>query len=135
MLINKGVWGKLSEAQKTLVMSGARDHVAFSYGENLRQQGGDLQKILNANKEDKDTTNDIELVRWPDSDLELLKTATIQFLNDRAQDESLTKEDREDYEMILNAFREYVRANNDYWKVRSVPTSFRFSGWSDKWAK
>jgi hypothetical protein len=58
-----------------------------------------------------------------------------QFLNDRVKDESLTKEDREDYEAILNAFRKYVRANNDYWKVRNVPTTFRFSGWSDEWAK
>jgi TRAP-type mannitol/chloroaromatic compound transport system substrate-binding protein len=135
MLINKQVWNKLSEPQKTLVMSVARDHVASSYGENLRKQGDNLQEILNANKQDTDKGNDIVLVRWPDSDLELLKAATIQFLNDRAQDESLSKEDREDYDMILNAFREYVRTNNDYWKVRDVPTSFRFSGWSDQWAK
>ena len=53
-------------------------------------------------------------MRWPEDDLELLKSATIQFLNERAMDESLTKEDREDYETILNAFREYVSANNDY---------------------
>ena len=74
-------------------------------------------------------------MRWPEDDLELLKSATIQFLNERAMDESLTKEDREDYEMILNAFRDYVSANNDYWKVRDVPTSFRFTGWSDKMGK
>jgi TRAP-type mannitol/chloroaromatic compound transport system substrate-binding protein len=135
MLINKQVWNKLAEAQKTLVMSVARDHIASSYGENLRKQGKNLQEILNANKKDTDTSNDIVLVRWPDKDLTLLKDATIQFLNDRAQDKSLTKEDREDYEAILNAFRAYVRANNDYWKVRDVPTSFRFTGWSDKWAK
>jgi hypothetical protein len=135
MLINKQVWNKLSEAQKTLVMSVARDHVASSYGENLRKQGDNLQEILNANKKDKDESNDIVLVAWPDKDLTLLKKATIQFLNDRAQDKSLTKEDREDYETILNAFSQYVRANNDYWKVRDVPTTSRFTGWSDKWAK
>lgn len=50
-------------------------------------------------------------------------------------DKSLMKEDREDYETILNAFRDYVRANNDYWKVRGVPTSFRFTDWSEEWAK
>ncbi|MBN2515740.1 MAG: hypothetical protein JXC33_06870 [Deltaproteobacteria bacterium] len=135
MIINKKVWNKLSEAQKTLVMTVARDHVAASYGENLRQQGAKLQEILNANKKDTDTGNDIVLVRWPDSELTLLNEATIQFLNDVAKDESLTKEDREDYEMILNAFREYVRANNNYWKVRDVPSSFRCTGWSDKWTK
>jgi len=33
MIINKKVWDKLSEKQKTLVMSVARDHVASSYGD------------------------------------------------------------------------------------------------------
>jgi len=135
LIINKQVWNKLSEAQKTLFMSVARDHVASSYGENLRQQGGKLQEILNANKKDRDKSNDIVLVRWPESDLKLLKDATIQFLNGRATDKSLKKEDRADYKKILNAFREYVRANNDYWKVRNVPTTFRFTGWSDKKGK
>jgi TRAP-type mannitol/chloroaromatic compound transport system substrate-binding protein len=135
MIVNKKVWNKLSKEQKTLFMSVARDHVASSYGENLRKQGQNLEEILNANKKDTDSSNDIVLVRWPDKDLELLKDATIQFLNDRAMDKSLMKEDREDYEMILNAFREYVRANNDYWKVRDVPTSFRFTDWSEEWAK
>jgi TRAP-type mannitol/chloroaromatic compound transport system substrate-binding protein len=135
MIINKKVWNKLSEAQKTLVMSVARDHVASSYGENLRQQGAKLQEILNANKKDTDPGNDIVLVEWPDKDLTLLKEATIQFLNDVAKDESLKKEDREDYEMVLSAFRKYVRANSEYWKVRNVPTSFRFTGWSDEWTK
>jgi hypothetical protein len=64
-----------------------------------------------------------------------LKNATIQFLNDRAKDKSLKKEDREDYTKVLNAFREYVSANNNYWKIRSVPNSFRFTGWSDKTGK
>jgi len=135
MIINKLVWNNLSEAQKTLVMSVARDHIASSYGENLRKQGGKLQEILSANKKDTDTSNDIILVAWPDKDLMLLKEATIQFLNDRVKDETLTKEDREDYETVLNAFRKYVRANSEYWKIRNVPTSFRFTGWSDEWAK
>jgi len=127
MIVNKRVWNKLTEAQKTLVMSVGRDHVASSYGENLRQQGGKLQEILNANKKDADKDNDIVLVRWPDKDLKLLKDATIQFLNARADDQKLKKEDREDYKEILKAFREYVSSNSDYWKVRSVPADFRFS--------
>jgi TRAP-type mannitol/chloroaromatic compound transport system substrate-binding protein len=127
MIVNKKVWNKLNEAQKTLVMSVGRDHVASSYGENLRQQGGKLQEILNANKKDADKDNDIVLVRWPDKDLKLLKDATIQFLNARADDQKLKKEDREDYKEILKAFREYVSSNSDYWKVRSVPADFRFS--------
>jgi len=127
MIVNKKVWNKLTEAQKTLVMSVGRDHVASSYGENLRQQGGKLQEILNANKKDADKDNDIVLVRWPDKDLKLLKDATIQFLNARADDQKLKKEDREDYKEILKAFREYVSSNSDYWKVRSVPADFRFS--------
>lgn len=135
LIINKKVWNKLTEAQKTLVMSVGRDHVASSYGENLRQQGGKLQEVLNANKKDADKSNDIVLVRWPDSDLKLLKDATIQFLNDRTKDQSLKKEDRKDYKEILNAFREYVSNNNDYWKIRNVPTTFRFIDWVDKEGK
>jgi TRAP-type mannitol/chloroaromatic compound transport system substrate-binding protein len=135
MIVNKKVWNKLNEAQKTLVMSVGRDHIASSYGENIRQQGGKLQEVLNANKKDMDKKNDIVLVKWPDKDLKLLKDATIQFLNDRADDQKLKKEDREDYKEILNAFREYVSNNNDYWKVRNVPTTFRFTDWVDKEGK
>lgn len=126
MIINKQAWNKLSEAQKTLVMSVARDHVASSYGENLRQQGDKLQEILNANKKDADAGNDIVLVQWPEKDLMLLRDATMQFLNDVATDQSLPKEDREDYKTIRKAFMEYMSANYDYWQVRNVPTALRY---------
>lgn len=126
MIINKKVWDKFSEQQKTLVMSVARDHVASSYGENQRQQGEKLQEILNANRKDADPGNDIVLVQWPDSELKLLRDATMQFLDDVTKDETLTKEDREDYTMILIAFMQYMTVNYDYWQVRSVPASLRY---------
>lgn len=135
LIINKNVWNMLNPAQQTLVMSVARDHVSSSYGENLSQQGAKLQEILNANKDDKDEKNDIVLVRWPDKDLELLKDATIQFLNARSDDESLNAEDRQDYGNILRAFREYVSQNNGYWKGRDVPSAFRFFNWTDSKGK
>lgn len=135
LIINKHVWNMLTEVQKTLVMSIARDHVASSYAENLRQQGEKLRKILEANKNDADKNNDIVLVQWPDSDLKLLKNASIEFLNTRDKDPSLDAQDRKDYAEILNAFRVYVNSNNGYWKRRDVPSKFRFSGWFDKEGK
>lgn len=131
LVVNKQVWNMLTDAQKALVFTVARGHVATSYGENLRQQGGKLQEILAANKDDADQTNDIVLVRWPDNDLELLKKAAIQFLNARSEASSLKVQDREDYSRILNAFRGYVSSNNGYWKRRAVPSAFRFTGWVD----
>ena len=131
MIINKKVWNKLSPAQQTLVMSVGRDHVLSSYGENIRQQGAKLKQILTANDTDKDTNNDLVLVQWPQSDLALLRDATIQFLNARTSDATLSEQDRKDYGKILESLRTYVSTNNGYWKVREVPSALRFQGWHD----
>jgi TRAP-type mannitol/chloroaromatic compound transport system substrate-binding protein len=129
MIINKKVWNKLSPAQQALVTSVGRDHVLSAYGENLRQQGARLKQILTANDTDKDTNNDLVLVQWPQSDLALLRDATIQFLNARTSDAALSEQDRKDYGKILESLRMYVSTNNGYWKVREVPNALRFQGW------
>ncbi|MCX5847083.1 MAG: hypothetical protein NTW12_12135 [Deltaproteobacteria bacterium] len=131
MIINKSVWNKLSPAQQALVMSVGRDHVLSSYGENLRQQGAKLKQILTANDADKNPDNDLELVQWPQSDLALLRDATIQFLNARISNVTLSEQDRKDYGKILESLRKYVSSNNGYWKVREVPSALRFQGWYD----
>ncbi len=131
MIINKDVWNKLSPAQRALVQSVGRDHVISSYSENLRQQGAKLKQILTANDNDTNPGNDMVLVQWPESDLALLKDATIQFLNARASDASLGDQDRKDYGRILESLRSYVSSNNGYWKVREVPTGLRFQGWTN----
>ena len=131
MIINKNVWNKLSPVQQALVMSVGRDNVISSYGENLRQQGAKLNQILTANDADKNPDNDLVLVQWPQSDLALLRDATIQFLNARVSDATLSEQDRKDYGRILESLRKYVSSNNGYWKVREVPSALRFQGWYD----
>jgi TRAP-type mannitol/chloroaromatic compound transport system substrate-binding protein len=131
MIINKKVWNKLSPGQQALITSVARDHVVSSYGENLRQQGAKLKQILTANDADKNRDNDMVLVQWPQSDLTLLRDATIQFLNARVSDAALSEQDRKDYGRILESLRQYVSSNNGYWKVREVPSALRFQGWYD----
>jgi hypothetical protein len=112
-------------------MSVGRDNVISSYGENLRQQGAKLSQLLTANDADKNPDNDMVLVQWPQSDLILLKDATIQFLNARLSDAKLSEQDRKDYGRILESLRQYVSSNNGYWKVREVPSALRFQGWYD----
>ncbi len=129
MIINKNVWNKLSPAQQALVMTVGRDHAISSYGENLRQQGAQLKKILTANDNDGNPANDMVLVQWPEKDLGLLRDAAIQFLNARVSDTKLSEQDRKDYDMILESLRKYVSSNNGYWKVRDVPNALRFQGW------
>ncbi|NJD61934.1 MAG: hypothetical protein FIA93_04350 [Deltaproteobacteria bacterium] len=131
MIINKTAWGKLNPAQQALVTSVARDHVLSSYGENLRQQGAMLGRILSANDGDRNPGNDLVLVQWPQGDLELLRNATIQFLNARVSDAKLGEQDRKDYAKVLESLRAYVGSNNGYWKVREVPNALRFQGWRD----
>jgi hypothetical protein len=131
MIINKGVWNKLSPAQQTLLMSVGRDHVLSSYAENLRQQGAKLKQILTANDADGKPENDLVLVQWPENDLALLRDSTIQFLNTRTNDSRLSERDRNDYANILESLRKYVSSNNGYWKVREVPNALRFQGWKD----
>jgi hypothetical protein len=131
MIINKTVWNRLSPAQQALVKSVARDHVLSSYGETLRKQGETLQKILTVNDGDHIAENDLVLVQWPDSDLALLRDATIEFLNAQAVDKTLSEQDRKDFGTILESLRAYVSANSAYWKMRDVPTALRFQGWKD----
>lgn len=129
MIINKRVWGMMSPAQQALVMTVGRDHVVSSYGENLRRQGASLKRILAANDQDPDPAHSMVLVQWPDGDLARLKDATIEFLDARVSDAALGEQDREDYGRVLESLREYVGANNGYWKVRGVPGALRFQGW------
>ena len=131
MLINRKVWSTLSLAQQTLVQSVARDHVLTSYAENLRQQGAKLKEILKANDGLADEKKHLVLVAWPESDLKLLRNATIQVLNARVADPAIAEPDRKDYARILEALRTYVSVNSGYWKVREVPGGLRFEGWMD----
>jgi len=131
MIINKQVWEGLSAAQQTLVKTVARDHVVSSYGDLLRQQGPALRFILDVNRADADPNNDMVLVNWPTKDLERLRDATIQFMNERASDPRFGQTDRDDYAFVLESMRKYVRANDHYWDVRQVPTQLRFEGWKN----
>jgi TRAP-type mannitol/chloroaromatic compound transport system substrate-binding protein len=131
MLVNKKVWGTLSPAQQTLVQSVARDHVLTSYAENLRQQGAKLKEILTANDGLADEKKHLVLVAWPESDLKLLKDATIQVLNARVADAAIPEPDRKDFARVLEALRTYVSANSAYWKLGQVPNALRFQGWLD----
>ena len=131
MIVNKQVWDRLTPGQQELAKSMGRDHVVSSYGENLRTQGPSLSFILNANRNDTNPNNDIVLTAWPKKDMELLRDATIQFLNARSNDPTLKFEDQLDYVTILEALRKYVRSNNLYWDVRQVPTRMRFDDWEN----
>lgn len=131
MILNRKVWSALSPAQQTLLQSVARDHVLTSYGENLRQQGAKLKEILTANDGLADEKKHLVLVAWPESDLKLLRDATIRFLNGRVADAAIAEPDRKNYARILEALRTYVSANSGYWKVREVPNALRFEGWLD----
>jgi TRAP-type mannitol/chloroaromatic compound transport system substrate-binding protein len=131
LIVNRKAWSALSPAQQALFQVVARDHVLLSYAENLRQQGPKLREILAANAGDPDEKKRLVLVTWPESDLRLLRAATIRFLNARTADPAIDEQDRKDYTRILDALRSYVNANNAYWKVREVPPAFRFQGWLD----
>lgn len=128
MIINKGVWTSMSEAQQTLLLTVARDHVLSSYGENIRKQGAALKTILDANKADANPDNDMVLVDWPKKDQALLRDATIEFLNARANDATLGV-DRADFVRILEAYRKYVHSNDVYWDDRGVEVKMRFDDW------
>ncbi len=130
MIVNKKVWNKLTPGQQVLALSVARDNVVSTYGENLRQQGAKLKQILTVNDHDTNPDNDMVLVQWPEKDLVLLRDATIQFLNARVSDATLSEQDRKDYGAILESLRMYVSANNGYWKMRELPSALRFQGWS-----
>lgn len=130
LIVNKTVWNQLTPAQQALAYGVARDHVLDSYGENMRRQGDAFTYILNANKSDADPANDMVLAKWPDKDQELMSLASNQMLNERTTDATLPATDREDLKTILEALRNYVRANDGYWDRRGVQPRMRFDGWT-----
>ncbi len=131
MIINKDVWNSLTPAQQVLAHSVARDNLISTYGETLRKQGADLKFILDANKGDANPENDMVLAQWPKHDQELMRDATIKFLNARANDPSLSLGDRSDYVRILEALRKYVLANDAYWDDRGVNQKMRYDDWTN----
>lgn len=130
MVVNRRVWDALSVAQQSLARTVARGHVLSSYAENLRQQGAALGAILGANRGDADPQNGMVMSRWPDEDQARLRDATIQVLDARSSDATLSVGDRIDYDRVLEAIRLYVRANDPYWSQRQVDVPSRFRGWT-----
>ncbi len=132
MIINKGVWTKMTAAQQVLIQTVARDHVLSSYSENMRQQGAALKTILEANKHDGDPSNDMVLSSWGIRDQVKLRNATIKFLNARVNDAALPPADRRDYQTIIEALRGYIHSNDKYWDHREVKTQIRFEDWANQ---
>jgi hypothetical protein len=132
MIINRQVWDSLSDAQRVMVYTVARDHVISSYGENMRQQGPAMRFILDANQGDGDPSNDMVFTLWPKKAQQQLRDATVQFLNDRFYDPSLPQADRDDYKTVLEAYRKYVLANDVYWDDRAVESRMRFADWQNE---
>lgn len=132
MLINKQVWSSLSPGQQILIQTVARDHVLSSYGENLRQQGAALQFLLGANQHDGHPDDHMVPSRWSARDQARLRDATIRVLNARVDDPAFSATDRADYARVLEALRLYVRANDQYWDLRAVPTTMRFEDWASR---
>jgi hypothetical protein len=129
MLVNRAAWDALTPAQQALAQSVARDHLVSSYGENLRQQGPALAKILGANRTGGDAAHGLVLVEWPARDQQLLRDATFRFLTARGSDPRLPAQDRADFVTVRDALRAYVQAGDFYWDRRAVPTQLRFEGW------
>jgi hypothetical protein len=129
MIVNRTLWNTLSASQQVLVRSVARGHVLSSYAENLRQQGAALGVILGVNRDDGDPGNGMVLSRWSDEDQVRLRDATIQVLDARSTDGTLSGGDRIDYERVMEALRLYVRANDLYWSRRQVDGPTRFRDW------
>lgn len=119
MVINKAVWNSMSDSQRILIQTVARDHVISSYGDNMRQQGAALQFILDVNRGDAAMV----LSRWPSADQRRLRDATVKFLHARLSDTTFSMADRADYGRVLDAFRTYVQTNNRYWEHREISPS------------
>jgi TRAP-type mannitol/chloroaromatic compound transport system substrate-binding protein len=132
MIVNKSVWNRLTPGQQILFQTVARDHVISSYGENMRQQGQALQFILDANRHDGDRGDNIVQAEWPLRDQLRLRNATINFLNARVDDPALPAADRAHYLRVLEALRQYVRANDHYWDDRQVRPKLRFEDWTNR---
>ncbi|HET8540691.1 MAG TPA: hypothetical protein VFL83_12550 [Anaeromyxobacter sp.] len=130
MIVNLDVWNSMSAGQQAVFKSVARDHVVSSYGENMRQQGAALKYILDVNDGNATPDDDMVLTDWPKHDQELLRDATIRFLNARAADPSFGV-DGEEYWRILEAYRAYVLSNDVYWDDRGVNVRMRFDDWAN----
>jgi hypothetical protein len=130
MIVNRTTWNTLSAAQQVIVRTVAQGHVLSSYAENLRQQGAALGVILGVNRDDGDPGSGMVLSRWSDEDQVRLRDATIQVLDARSTDGSLSGGDRIDYERVVEALRLYVRSNALYWSKRQVDGPARFRDWA-----
>jgi hypothetical protein len=130
MIVNRATWNALSVPQQVLARTVARGHVLSSYAENLRQQGAALGVILGANRDDGDPGNGMVLSRWPAEDQARLREATIQVIDARSGDSTLSVGDRIDYDRVIDALRLYVRSNDLYWSKRQVDGSSRFRDWT-----
>ena len=114
LIINQQVWQMLSPEQQELILTSAQANVTDSYAMNLLGQGEALQNILTINQNDDNDDNDMVLVSWSEEDLTHLRSATDEFLKLRMQDDSFSAEDRQDYQLLLSAYQNYLQGDRDY---------------------
>lgn len=114
LIINRQVWDLLSTPQQELILTSAQANVTASYGQNLAGQGEALQKILDANRDDDNDGNDISLTAWSKEDLASLKAAADEFIVSRQEDNNYSAEDRQDYQLILSAYQNYLESDRRY---------------------
>ena len=115
LIINQQVWEMLTDEQHELIFTAARASMTNSYAQNTAGQGEALQKILDSNSDDGDSSNDMVLVSWSESDLVSLRTAADKFIESRSEDDRYSAADREDYEEILAAYQNYIASDRPYW--------------------
>lgn len=112
LLLNKGVWDSLSQPQKLLVATVAKESLLSSYADNVSKQGRSLQTIVD---------NGVVVSRWAPKDLSLLRDVTARVLEERYQDPTVPLVDRAEYKFMMMALNSYIRENSQYWTMRRAP--------------
>ncbi len=113
LIVNRKVWDRVGTQRQYLMRTVADANVTRSYGESLRQQGKALRLIVN--------TPRMIMSRWPNADLENLRVATKEFLEIRRTDVSFSASDRADFVRILDALLSYLREEEPFEAVQSLP--------------
>ena len=54
-----------------------------------------------------------------------LHSASEQFIEQRMQDENFSAEDRQDYQIVLSAYQEYLEGGRDYWNKFTTLTEIK----------
>lgn len=109
LIVNKGFWSSLPAGKRRAIRMAARSSALFSLAARLNLQGDAMAKLADSGAVHS---------RWPDGLLRVLRQATDDFLDAKADDLAAAGDDS--YRQVVDSMRSYIERQKAYFDFGDI---------------